>query len=146
MLLRSINGGAVSDVSVPVASYSAWTDAENAFVGTIKDIMVNQIDGTNTNFVLSKEGETVGFFKAKTEEDGGTKIGAGKAYLPVPTENLSAGARNIAIVFDDVTTGIENVVNTSNMSNNAIYNLSGQRVNMPTRGLYIMDGKKVIIK
>ena len=29
---------------------------------------------------------------------------------------------------------------------NGVYNLNGQRVNQPTKGLYIVNGRKVVIK
>ena len=68
-------------------------------------------------------------------------IPAGKAYLlatDVPSE-----ARELTFVFDDVT-AIETV--KSEKANNEYYNLAGQRVANPTKGLYIVNGKKVIIK
>lgn len=48
---------------------------------------------------------------------------------------------------DDATTGIHSVINETATGNNALYNLMGQRVNAPTLpGLYIMGGKKVLVK
>ena len=44
------------------------------------------------------------------------------------------------------TTGINHVEGTSSKNNNKIYNLNGQEVNNPTKGLYIINGKKVILK
>ena len=144
VLLRSLAGGA-AETTVPVAAYSAWAAADNEFVGAYKSTTVNQIDGDYTNFVLSQEEGVVGFFKAKTEADGGTTVGAGKAYLPVPTANLSAGASRMAIVFDGETTGI-NAVQGEGIKANEYYNLNGQRVTAPQKGLYIVNGKKVILK
>ena len=43
------------------------------------------------------------------------------------------------------TTGIQNV-NRETITNNRYYNLAGQRVAQPTKGMYIVNGKKVIIK
>ena len=139
VLLRSVNGGEVKDVAVPVASYSAWAAADNAFVGTIKDITVYQTEGNTTNYVLSKEGEAVGFFKASSV---GTSVGANKAYLPVTT---TSGAR-LAVVFEDEATGIADVNAREGEKSSDIYTLSGMRVAAPQKGLYIMNGKKVIIK
>ena len=42
-------------------------------------------------------------------------------------------------------TGISTVENTV-AKENAIFNLSGQRVMQPTKGLYIVNGKKVVLK
>ena len=46
----------------------------------------------------------------------------------------------------EVVTGIQNVTYKPSDNDAAIYNLSGQRVTSPTRGIYIRNGKKVIIK
>ena len=63
VLLRSLEGGP-ANTTVPVATYSAWGASDNAFVGAYKEKTVNQIDGDYTNYVLSKEDEVVGFFRA----------------------------------------------------------------------------------
>ncbi|UKK49105.1 hypothetical protein L6475_03850 [Prevotella sp. E9-3] len=73
----------------------------------------------------------------------GATIPAGKAYLDAPT----AGAR-LSIVFDDdETTGLGRIENSESSIENAVYNLQGQRINSSLRkGLYIKNGKKVIVK
>ena len=66
---------------------------------------------------------------------------AGKAYLAI-----SASAPILNLDFGGETTGI-NAVNGSEFKvNGEYYNLAGQRVANPTKGLYIVNGKKVIIK
>ena len=66
---------------------------------------------------------------------------AGKAYLAI-----SASAPILNLDFGGETTGI-NAVNGSEFKvNGEYYNLAGQRVAQPTKGLYIVNGKKVIIK
>ena len=68
-------------------------------------------------------------------------VAEGKAYL-----QLSAAATARALVFDDEeTTGIA-VVNVSQKMNGEFFNLAGQRVAQPAKGLYIVNGKKVIMK
>lgn len=73
-------------------------------------------------------------------------LAAGKAYLDL-TEFV-AGARQLSIVFDDEeTTGISNVdITKPEVKDNVYYNLNGQRVANPSKGLFIVNGKKVIIK
>lgn len=66
----------------------------------------------------------------------------GKAYLEGPS---SAGGRMLSLVFDDETTAISTPA-TQAKQNNTIYNMNGMRVQNPQRGLYIMNGKKVMIK
>lgn len=72
----------------------------------------------------------------------GIIIPAGKAYLPAGLLN----AHELDIEFDngDVT-GIK-AVEAQKAFDGAFYNLAGQRVAQPTKGLYIVNGKKVIIK
>jgi hypothetical protein len=96
---------------------------------------ISQIDGGNTNFVLNG-----GVFK-KVSANNNT-LAAGKAYLQLPN---TSSAREISFIFDDETTGIKTVSNAAE-NNGMIFNLNGQRVSSPKGGLYIKNGKKVIIK
>ena len=51
------------------------------------------------------------------------------------------------ISFDDEdVTGINEIERMKNVENEKFYNLNGQQVAQPTRGLYIVNGKKVVIK
>lgn len=66
------------------------------------------------------------------------RIGFYKAYLTV--ENSAAQA----IKFDFGTTAIEGVESATGVANSAIYDLAGRKVQNMTKGLYIVNGKKVI--
>jgi len=48
-------------------------------------------------------------------------------------------------VFDNEATGIKSVVGPEAKAE-GVYNLSGQRVSQPTKGIYIVNGKKTIMK
>jgi hypothetical protein len=76
----------------------------------------------------------VGFYKLKS----GKTLGVGKAYL-----TYSGEAREY-FLFDE-TTGIEDI-NRETITNNRYYDLQGRRVSQPTKGLYIVNGKKFVIK
>ncbi len=91
--------------------------------------------GENNYYVLS--GDT---FKKFT----GDAFAANKAYFEVDGED-NVLARGFNIVFVDEATGI-NEVGNAELDAEEYYNLSGQRVVQPTNGLYIVNGKKVIIK
>ena len=52
----------------------------------------------------------------------------------------------MSFVFDDETTGINTAKGSQFTVNGEYYNLRGQRVAQPTKGLYIVNGKKVVIK
>ena len=101
-------------------------------------------DGTVTGdeetiYVLAKGTNGVGFYLVEK----GSAITAGKAYLEV-----SGGAARQFIGFgdDNETTGIQTVANSQQSAANSYYDLQGRRVAQPTKGLYIVNGKKVVIK
>jgi hypothetical protein len=60
--------------------------------------------------------------------------------LAIPKEQAASG-----FSFDSQTTAIESVEKVAS-ENGVYYNIAGQRVAQPTKGLYIVNGKKVIIK
>ena len=76
----------------------------------------------------------------------GTEVPAGKAYLlanKVPKE-----ARGLSLVFDEdgEATGIAEINSKKGLLDGDFYDLSGRKVAQPTKGLYIMNGRKVIVK
>ena len=115
------------------ATYSLPTIAEAAAPegNMLKVSTKSTSDGV---FVLATENGVTGFYKW----DGGL-LGSGRVYLPA-----TSAARFIAI--DDVATGIKTVDNALPTTANDVYNLAGQRVAQPQKGLYIVNGKKSIIK
>lgn len=142
VLLRSLTGEAVTE-SLPGLLYMP-EEGENQFKGVKvyeDDLIVPETDGDFTNFVLSKKNGVVGFYKANN-----TKVAAGKAYLPVENYTASAEA-GFRIVFNDEATDINAIEAQGAEGDNAIYTLSGIRVNNPTeKGIYIRNGKKFIIQ
>ena len=104
------------------------------------DVSANKMAGsaTETTAIAANGGYILkdGVFQPATA---GT-LAAGKAYLAI-----AAGARALEMSFDDgEVTAIETV--KAEKTNNEYYNLAGQRVAQPTKGLYIVNGKKVIMK
>ena len=57
----------------------------------------------------------------------------------------AAAASSLSLDLGEETTGIENV-NCETITNNRYYDLQGRHVAQPTKGLYIVNGKKVVIK
>ena len=72
---------------------------------------------------------------------GGT-LPDGKAFLPASA--ITSGAKVISLVFGGESTGINEVQKSE--FDGAIYNLSGMRVSKTQKGVYIMNGRKVIVK
>ena len=61
-----------------------------------------------------------------------------------PTEVLENGF-NLSCTVSGNPTGINNIA-AETLKTAVIYNINGQRVSQPSRGLYIMNGRKVAIK
>lgn len=126
----------------------AATVTDNALVAVTEETVITQIvkigDVEYTNFGLSG-----GVFK-KVNSSGGT-VKANRAYLQIPTSELPpAAAEGIMLVWDEETDGIE-IVKTSTVKSrhdDAWFTLDGRQLSgKPTaKGLYIVNGKKVIVK
>ncbi len=116
----------------------------NLMVGTLEAMTLYETDGEYTNYYLSKGTEGVGFYKV----NGSVKLGAHRAYLPLKKGTTgNANTRYIGFTFDDGTTNIDPLsASDTDESNAAYYNLQGQRVDNPTKGLYIRNGRKIVIK
>lgn len=71
----------------------------------------------------------------------GQYVATNKAYLA-----LSVAATARPLIFEDEDVTAIKAVSALNSENNAYFNIAGQRVAQPTKGLYIVNGKKVIIK
>ena len=109
--------------------------AKNILVGVTSPTLIESTDGTKTNYIL-KDG-------AFHPTSGGT-VKANKAYLQIPT---SAAREMLTISFDDEeTTGVAEVRSQIEDVRGDVYDLSGRRVAHPTKGLYITNGKKYVIR
>lgn len=128
---------------IPVLTGAADVISTNNLVAVSATTTVNQTDGgDNTNFVLGLVSAVPTFLKVPSA---GVSVGAGKAYLQIPTASVPATAR-MAVVFNDEVTGISQIENGELRMEDSVYNLSGQRVAQPKKGLYIVNGKKVMVK
>lgn len=66
--------------------------------------------------------------------------------LPNYQQDTSAGARILFDIDGESTTAIFNMEEGTIEKNHKYYNLQGQRVANPTKGVYVVDGKKVMVK
>ena len=123
---------AASITMTPNASASAGDYSTNSLTGTM-----TSITNPGNAYVLNYKTATgAGFYKLSAS---GT-IGANKAYLV-----SGAGAPSF-FGFDGNTTGIDATLVNSEKVNSVVYDLQGRKVAQPTKGLYIVNGKKVVIK
>ena len=131
------------DLEVVPAAYAGSTDVSANMLVAGTGAKVPQTDGSgNTNFILTTNkgaSATPKFFKVNTD---GNTVAVGKAYLQIPSENVGA---HEYFWFEDETTGIE-AAKAAQKMNGEFFNLAGQRVAQPAKGLYIVNGKKVIMK
>ena len=123
----------------------------NELVGTIANTYV-----AGSAYVLAKpiiDGiqQEVGLYKAALNKDatgnaGNThfKNNAGKAYLPATS--VPSDARFLVFNFgDDMETGITETENENvKTENTEVYDLSGRRVQGAQKGIFIVNGKKVV--
>lgn len=79
--------------------------------------------------------------------DSEVSLAKNKAYVDLSQVNASdaTSKARISISFNEAT-GIKNIDAAKKIANKKIYDLMGREVKQPTRGLYIIDGKKVMIK
>ena len=87
-------------------------------------------------------GETIGFWWGAAG-GGAFDIAANKAYLAVPSD---AGARDFVWFDEGETTSLSEVRGLKSDVRGEYFNLNGQRVAQHTKGLYIVNGRKVVIK
>ncbi len=74
----------------------------------------------------------------------GTTVKGFRAYLPVDNSTTGGGDSSFRLVFG-MPTGIDTIGNQP-AQEQTVYDLSGRRVEHATKGLYIVNGKKVMIK
>ena len=94
--------------------------------------------GDGYTYVLNKGSQGIGFYKLAK----GKKVGVGKAFLTYSAP-ASASAREF-FGFSEAT-GIDVPTAEANDADAVVYDLQGRRVAQPTKGLYIVNGKKVFI-
>lgn len=129
------------------ATSATFTLANDADVTTIDNDLKGVNDVTElTNVenseqvrIFSTKGGVVGFYKPNSNI---TSLAANKAYVMAPA---TEGA--LALNFGGNVTGINSVSDNAAMPNNVeIYDLAGRRVSHAVKGVYVVNGKKIIVK
>ena len=152
----------------PVPTASVASVYRNMFRGTLSGTRIfthEEIEGRDyINYYLSNGTSGIGFYKVTNEE--GVELKTNRSYLPILNKD-AAGTRSIAgsgqsqIAFEeadevigiqllrgigDENGGTTNLTPTLSKGEGEWYTLQGQRVAKPGKGLYIRNGKKVVIK
>lgn len=134
-----------------LAESDAIAPTNNLLHGTTTENLTEVEGGTYKYYKLSynNEGNNLGFYWG-SENGAAFTNGAHKAYLALDSETLLSQSRgfSLADLAHGVTTGINTTVKSATQSN-FIYDLNGRRINSlngATKGVYIMNGQKVLVK
>lgn len=127
---------------------SASAIENNLLCASVEEGQTTAADGTTDGYSFFKlsynragENEKLGFYWAA--ENGAPFISkAGLAYLAVKTTDVAA-VKGFSLF--DMETGISKVSGSA-AGNGVIYDLQGRRVERAVRGLYIVNGRKVMVK
>lgn len=143
--------GAANKYYTLVAESTELTPAKNKLHGS-DEAETTYVDGTDVKYYklsYNNEGNNLGFYWG-SENGAAFTNGAHKAYLALDSETLLSQSRgfSLADLAHGVTTGINPTVKSATQSN-FIYDLNGRRINSlngAAKGVYIMNGQKVLVK
>ena len=130
LLLRGVT------TQIPVIDEAGTSYSDNLLQGVTETAV--SVNAANQYVLVDKNG-TVKF--ADTASRAAT-VPSGKAYLVVTSGGSS---RSLVFGFGDEATAVRTVT-TATAKTTAVFNLHGQRVVRPSGGLFIVNGKKVILK
>ena len=135
------DGGATE--SIPVMTGAAAVTENDLVAGnsTTATEGVATTDGEYTNMILNNISGNVGFYLAA-----GQTVAANRAYLHFNSSLAPNASAPMMMVFDGETTGISEMKTMRNAENEIFFDLQGRKVAQPAKGLYIVNGKKVVIK
>lgn len=117
---------------------------------TVAEHSTNEVDGNllkgtlSPTYVVGETSEAINYGLKSGELHAivsGT-MPAGKAYLPI-AKNVAPAGSKLSLVFEDAT-GINQYQNIQ--ADGIFYDLQGRRVGNPQKGIYVRNGKKVVIK
>ena len=128
--------GEPGDYEFTTAYGTANVTANNALFGYAVKTPVADNTGI---YALANKNEVVAFYPFA-----GSNYAAGKAYLNVNKLDTGSEVRSFALFDDDDATAIETLPGQNVDAESAAYDLSGRRVQKVQKGLYIVNGKKVI--
>lgn len=116
--------------------------ATNLLVAMPNGGTVSKADEGKFNYVFGwTEVSNPGFYLINNTA---ATLGDFKAYLQTTNALSTTAAARMGFLFVDELTGVNQIKKSTEILDGAIYNLSGQRVAQPTKGLYIVNGKKYI--
>lgn len=135
---------------------------ENMLVGLVESAYVPSSTENQTNYYLTTEDGELKFCRIAGE---GRTMSSHRAYLQIPSSILHGGTKGlksspsndssigccdevigVKLVGYGNSTGIREIVNSQDTNGDTYYNLKGQKVNRPGKGVYVINRKKVIVR
>jgi len=134
-----LKGTASTPYEIPVVATGSDISATNKLQAAVSATPID----ANEAYILKD-----GLFHLVTKA---STVPAGKAYLPASNVPNGSGARALAFTFGDEASGIKAIDNLTISPSDNCYDLSGRKIakssnGQMAKGLYIVNGKKVIIK
>lgn len=135
--------------TIPITTgLSAWADDDNDFIRGNGDAIASESDGYY-NYILNVVDTEVGFYRANNQV-----VASNRAYLRTTTAP-AAGSR-IGMTYEDEINGISTIDSQPANHRQQVYNIYGMYVGTISeghlhelelaKGVYIVDGKKVILR
>jgi hypothetical protein len=139
-----LEGPASRSYMLTATNEEATAPDGNSLVAVVESEHIAATNGDYTNFMMKG-----GKFIRIADESEDVKMPANRAYLPLLTADISgSNAKEIMLLWDDKeATGIESLTpGPSPMGEGSVYNLNGQKLSSPLKGINIINGRKVIVK
>ena len=132
------NGGGEA-ISVTTDAVSA-VSGNDLVAGTGAAVATDGGEGT-TNMILNNKNSKIGFYFAADQN-----VATNRAYLHIANAMAPDASAPMMLVFDGETTGIADVRGKMSEVRGDFFDLQGRKVAQPAKGLYIQNGRKVILK
>ena len=143
VIIECVGKDPIDNKIVPLPKDENITALSGNFLRSTIKFRDGEKTGDGSIYVLSVGQKTgLGFYKLKS----GTPVPDNKAYTSLDEEQQNL-AKKATFSIGDYTTSIqEDIVLAENVAGKEIFDLQGRRVNNPKQGIYIVNGKKYIIK
>lgn len=120
-------------------AFNSGSPLECDLTGSYTGLTLTQSEDKTVDYVLGVVDDAIGFYHWA-----GTALSPNRAYFEA--SKLPTEVKGLVLSFDNET-GIETMRNSENEKmRDEVFDLSGRRVAKPTKGIYINNGKKVVIK
>ena len=142
VVLVNENGDASATLNMTTRLSSVVSESSNLLKGTLVPMSLDLSDAT-PYYSMGKKDGVIGFYKFDNGETTTITLGANKAYLD--TTAPANSVKGFMFDFDEDATSVNEELRMKNEElGSSIYNLAGQRLNKPVKGVNIINGKKVL--